>query len=74
MNKNEEKRKDLKESDRRCREPVTCRGRPLTSRMATSKEGDNGVKERKRGVVEKLHPAHCIENLDEEEATEEKKE
>lgn len=42
--------------------------------MATTKEWDNGVKERKRGVVEKLHPAHCIENLDEEEATEEKKE
>lgn len=25
------------------------------------------MEERKRGVVEKLHPAHCIENLDDQE-------
>lgn len=29
--------------------------------MARRKERREGARERKRGVVEKLHPAHCIE-------------
>lgn len=52
-------------------EPVTCRGGPVTNRMVT-REKDNGVEGRKGGVVEKLHPAHCIENLNEEEEEKEK--
>lgn len=52
-------------------EPVTCRGGAVTNRMVT-REKDNGVEGRKGGVVEKLHPAHCIENLNEEEEEKEK--